>query len=489
MKLTALLSDIVTLTSDCEIGGLSLDSRKVTSGDLFIALNGALQHGIKHLDQAIENGAIACIYDPQGAQMVEVEAASSSIETIAISNLSQQLGEIAARFYARPSGKLLVIGVTGTNGKTTCSQLMAQALDDCGVIGTLGWGNPGQLQTTANTTPDALAIQQMLASFVTQGKSAVSMEVSSHGLEQGRVNAVDFKGAVFTNLSRDHLDYHGDMESYLQAKLALFINPALQFVVVNLDDPVAMRVLQAVTPEVKRWTFSTQNQQIANAECLVSSNVQHHTNGISFDVCWSGQTERVNTSLVGAFNLQNLLSVLAVLLAQGWSLTKAVARLSELKAVAGRMEKFGGHDKPLVIVDYAHTPDALEKVLQASQSKRKLWVVFGCGGDRDKGKRPQMGRIAETYADHVIVTDDNPRTEASDMIISEILSGCQTDKVNPISDRTIAITTAIHQAAANDCVVIAGKGHENYQEIRGVKTPFSDQLVAQQALNTWSSKR
>ncbi len=486
MKLTALLSGLATITSDCEIGGLRLDSRKVTPGDLFIALNGALQHGIQHLDQAITNGAMACIYDPQGADGWKTETAT--IEIIAITDLSQYLGEIAARFYARPSEKLNIIGVTGTNGKTTCSQLMAQALDDCGVIGTLGWGEPGLLQTTANTTPDALAIQQMLASFVTQGKSAVTMEVSSHGLEQGRVNAVDFKGAVFTNLSRDHLDYHGDMESYLQAKLALFTNPALQFVVVNLDDPVAMRVLQTVSPDVKRWTFSTQNQHIADAECLMSSHVQHHTNGISFDVCWGEQTERVNTSLVGAFNLQNLLSVLAVLLALGWSLANAIAKLAELKAVIGRMEKFGGQGKPLVIVDYAHTPDALEKVLQASQNERKLWVVFGCGGDRDKGKRPQMGRIAETYADHVIVTDDNPRTEESGNIISEILSGCQSDKVCPVSDRSIAITTAIHQAAANDCVVIAGKGHENYQEIRGVKIPFSDQRVAQQALTTWSPK-
>lgn len=484
MKLTALLSGLATITSDCEIGGLCLDSRKVKSGDLFIALNGAFQHGVKHLDQAIANGAVACIYDPQNAGAME----TTDIEIIAISDLSRHVGEIAARFYGRPSEILNVIGVTGTNGKTTCSQLIAQALDDCGVIGTLGWGEPGHLQATANTTPDALAVQQMLASFVTQGKSAVTMEVSSHGLEQGRVNAVDFKGAVFTNLSRDHLDYHGDMESYLQAKLELFTNPALQFVVVNLDDPVAMRVLQTVSPEVKRWTFSTQNRQIADAECLMSSRVEHHANGISFDVCWDGQIDRVHTSLVGAFNLQNLLSVLGVLLGLGYSLPNAIAKLSDLKAVVGRMEKFGGHGKPLVIVDYAHTPDALEKVLQASQNTRKLWVVFGCGGDRDKGKRPQMGRIAETYADHVIVTDDNPRTEESGNIINEILSGCQSDKVCPVSDRTIAISTAIHQAAANDCVVIAGKGHENYQEIQGVKIPFSDQLVAQQALNTWSPK-
>lgn len=492
MNLTTLLSDLASQESDAirganlEISGLCLDSRKVRRKDLFIALNGAMQHGVVHIPQATANGAIAVIYDPIGIGSWQPDDAG--VVTIAVPDLSKHMGEIAARFYDHPSQQIAVIGVTGTNGKTTCSQLIAQALEDCGVIGTLGWGDPSRLEATTNTTPDALAVQQMLKAFVKQCKRTVVMEVSSHGLEQGRVNAVDFKGAVFTNLSRDHLDYHGNMDAYLQAKLGLFTNPALQFAVVNLDDPVALQVLETIDQNVKRWTFSTSARRITGAECLIASEIQHSSSGISFDVTWTEQTIRADTSVVGAFNLENVLTVLCVLMAMDWSFADAVAKLTELKAVVGRMEKFGGQDKPLVIVDYAHTPDALEKVLQATKGSGKLWVVFGCGGDRDKGKRPQMGRIAETYADHVIVTDDNPRTEASGGIIKDILTGCLSNKVNIINDRYTAITTVIQQAGKNDCVVIAGKGHENYQEINGVKTPFSDQIVAQQALTAWSPK-
>ncbi len=482
MKLTELLADFAAVNSDTplEIDGLCLDSRKVSQGDLFIALNGALQHGVRHIPQAMANGAVAVIYDPEGVpDNTNLQAA------IAVANLSRYLGEIAARFYDHPSRKLEVIGITGTNGKTTCSQLIAQALDDCGVIGTLGWGMPGQLQATLNTTPDALAVQHMLHEFARQGARSVTMEVSSHGLEQGRVNAVDFKGAVFTNLSRDHLDYHDNMEAYLQAKLSLFRNPALQFAVVNLDDAGSEAVLKALNSKVKCWGFSTSGWRADGVECIIAKNIQHSPLGISFDVCGLQQTMPATTSLVGDFNLQNVLAVLCVLLAMDWPLDKAVAQLARLKAVAGRMEKFGGQGKPLVIVDYAHTPDALEKVLQASKGGDKLWIVFGCGGDRDKGKRPQMGRIAETYADRVIVTDDNPRSEASDNIIDEIVSGCLSNKISIINDRRTAITRVIQQAGKNDRVLIAGKGHENYQEINGVKIPFSDQLVAQQALTAW----
>jgi len=490
MKLSPLLTDIASIDSDLEITGLCLDSRKASQGDLFIALNGALQHGIEHAKHALENGAIAVIYDPEGIKESQLGIAGCLV--IAVPDLGKHLGEIAARFYGRPSQQVDVIGVTGTNGKTTCSQLIAQALNDCGVIGTLGWGEPGRLELTDNTTPDALAVQQMLLTFVKQGKRAVAMEVSSHGLEQGRVNAVEFKGAVFTNLSRDHLDYHGSMEAYLQAKLELFTNSALKFAVVNLEDPVALQVLNTIDKNVKRWTFSTSDRQIAGAESVIASEIQHGPDGINFNVTWSQphstakQTVRAYTPVVGAFNLENVLTVLSVLLAMKWTLADAVAKLAQLKAVVGRMEKFGGEDKPLVIVDYAHTPDALEKILLASQGSKKLWVIFGCGGDRDKGKRPQMGRIAETYADQVIVTDDNPRTEASDIIIKEILTGCLSNKVSVIKDRRTAISTAIQQAGKHDCVVIAGKGHENYQEIDGVKLPFSDQVLAQQALALWS---
>lgn len=486
MKLSLLLNGFAEVNIDVECSGLCLDSRLVKKGDVFIAMNGVLQHGLNHAGQAINNGAIAVIYDPAGLKNPQQQI--KDFPAIPLANLSEKLGEIAARFFRYPSRQLDVIGITGTNGKTTCSQLIAQALSNCGVIGTLGWGEPGQLQTTANTTPDALTVQRMLHELATQHKSAVAMEVSSHGLQQGRVNAVDFKGAVFTNLSRDHLDYHGTMEAYLLAKLGLFKNSALQFAVVNLDDVSSQQVLQTINKKIKRWTFSTNNRSTTDAESLIASNVQHSQDGICFDVTWSGQTVRASTPVVGAFNLQNVMTVLCVLLAMDWPLTKAVAQLAKLKAVVGRMEKLGGQGKPSVIVDYAHTPDALEKVLLSTKGHGQLWVVFGCGGDRDTGKRPQMGRIAETCADHVIVTDDNPRTEDANAIIKDILQGCLSNKISVINDRTTAINSAIQQATANDCIVIAGKGHENYQDIKGVKIPFSDQIVAQQALAAWSSK-
>lgn len=484
MNINGLLNGIADIDTDIEITGLCLDSRKVAAGDAFIALNGALQHGMSHAGQAIENGAVAVIYDPIG---IDTVPQNLGIPAIAINGLSLHLGEIAARFYQHPSQQIDVIGITGTNGKTTCSQLIAQALTDCGVIGTLGWGEPENLIDTGNTTPDALAVQQILRMLAERNKRVVTMEVSSHGLEQGRVNAVEFKGAVFTNLTRDHLDYHGNMQAYLQAKLSLFSNPALSFAVVNLDDASSEKVLETLKENVKCWGFSIGGCRADDVECVVADNVNHSSNGIAFDVRWSQQTLRASTPIVGAFNLQNVLTVLCVLLAMGWAFDKAVAQLARLKAVAGRMEQFGGQGKPSVIVDYAHTPDALQKVLLAARGQGRLWALFGCGGDRDKGKRPEMGRIAETYADKVIVTDDNPRTEAPEAIINDILSGCSSDKVTIINDRHTAITTVIQQADSDDCIVIAGKGHENYQEINGVKTAFSDQSVAQQALSAWRS--
>ncbi len=482
MKLAELLNGWAHVSDDITIDGLALDSRKVQAGDAFIALHGALQHGINHARRAIENGARAVIYDPAGLDTLEVY----SVTAVAVPNLGEHLGKLAARFYGQPAQQLEVIGITGTNGKTTCSQLIAQALPECGVIGTLGWGEPGQLQPTVNTTPDALALQQILQQFVQLHKRRVAMEVSSHGLQQGRVNGIAFKGAVFTNLSRDHLDYHGNMDAYLQAKLSLFATPGLQFAVLNLDDANSAAVLQRLADNVICWGFSTSGWRADDVECVVADQIVYSAEGIRFQVRWNEQVAGASTSLVGAFNLQNLLTVLCVLLAMGWQFDQAVAQLASLTAVTGRLEKFGGQGKPRVFVDYAHTPDALEKVLQSSKNNGKLWVVFGCGGDRDAGKRPEMGRIAETWADQVVVTDDNPRSETPETIINAILTGCQTDKVSIIHDRKTAITTVIQQAAADDCIVIAGKGHENYQEINGIKQPFSDQDVVIAALAAWS---
>lgn len=484
MTLLELLKGIVDIDCDVAISGLALDSRRINVGDVFIALNGAQQHGVEYAIQAVKQGAVAVIYEPEGLlQLPEID-----VECVAVPHLADFLGVIAARFYGKPSEKLAVIGITGTNGKTTCSQLIAQVLPDCGVIGTLGWGEFGQLLPTANTTPDALAMQSMLYQFVQQNKQAVAVEVSSHGLQQGRVNGVEFTGAVFTNISRDHLDYHGSMEQYLKAKLALFKVPSLQFAVVNLDDANSSDVLQVLDDAVSRWTFSTQGKTLANAQSLIAEKIRYSNSGIDFELRLGQTITLAHTPIVGEFNLENVLAVLAVLLAMNIPLQPAIASLERLKAIAGRMEKFGGDDKPTVLVDYAHTPDALEKVLKVAKNDQQLSVVFGCGGNRDQGKRPEMGRIAEIWADRVIITDDNPRYELADEIIEQILVGCRTDKITVINDRAAAITTAIQQANKGDCVVIAGKGHEDYQEINGVKWSFSDQKIVEQALATWGKQ-
>lgn len=488
MKLSHLLQDMADCPADCEILGLQLDSRLVRPGDAFIAVNGALQHGLTHADQALCNGAVAVIYDPAGAdEDVVLRVVQAAPIVVPVVDLDSRLGAIAARFYDHPSKALNVIGITGTNGKTTCSQLIAQALPNHGVIGTLGWGQPYDLKPTLNTTPDALALQSMLSCFVDEGKRGVAMEVSSHGLQLGRVNGIHFSGAVFTNLSRDHLDFHGDMTQYLNAKLRLFTLSPLRFAVVNLDDEASDAVLAVLDNHAQRWGFSLEERGRTDVNGVFARNIEHHAFGLAFDVCWQGRILRVRTPIAGAFNVQNVLTVLCVLLAMDWPFDQAVARLAHLKAVSGRMEKLGGDGKPTVYVDYAHTPDALEKVLKSAQGHNhgRLWVIFGCGGDRDKGKRPQMGHIAEICADHVVLTDDNPRSEDPQAIIADILAGCSRNDITLIHDRKIAISTVIRHAAANDCIVVAGKGHENYQEIGTQKLPFSDQAVVEQALSTW----
>jgi UDP-N-acetylmuramoyl-L-alanyl-D-glutamate--2,6-diaminopimelate ligase len=483
MKLKELLRDVLDAEVEIEINGLAIDSRLVQEGYAFIALQGNCQHGMAHVDQAIANGACVVLYEPAGL-MTKLDGLL--VPYFSIPDLAQFLGIIAARFYDLPSRKLAIIGITGTNGKTTCSQLIAQALRDCGVIGTLGWGIPGDLSPTINTTPDALSIQQMLAQFVSLGKAALAMEVSSHGLQLGRINAVEFTGAVFTNLSRDHLDFHGNMDAYFQAKLSLFKQSTLKFAVLNADDSTVLTVRNHLAANVKCWTFSAKGQFIADTECILAKQVHMSADGIHFQVIWGEQIAEAFTPLVGEFNLENVLAVLAVMLAMGTNFSLAVASLKNLKASLGRMEKFGGSHKPTVFVDYAHTPDALEKVLKGLKGFGRLRVVFGCGGNRDKGKRREMGRIAETLADQVIITDDNPRDEVASEIIDEILMGCQSQKVMVIHNRKLAINIAIQQASKDDCILIAGKGHEDYQEVNGVKLPFSDQAIVQQSLAMWN---
>lgn len=497
MRLKDLLKGFVSfpdsslgVVEDMIITGLALDSREVNEGNVFIALAGARQHGLIHVAQALERGACAVVFDSAGGSK-QIAEQINKVPMIAVNDLGVKLGDMAARFYGDPSGFMSVIGITGTNGKTSCSQFLSQMLDDCGIIGTLGWGGWGKLTKTLNTTPDALEIQRILAELLKDNKKIVAMEVSSHGLEQGRVNGVTFKGAVFTNISRDHLDYHGTMDAYLQAKLALLNKPGLAFAVVNLDDVYSGQIIAAVPEAVVVWGISVQGKILVSCECVSAENIRHKVDGIEFDVCWRADNQRVKVPLFGDFNSENVLTVLAVMLAMGVSMPDAVKKLECIKPVTGRMERFGGDGQPLIFVDYAHTPDALDKVLSSLRKHcgQALWVVFGCGGNRDKGKRPQMGRIAEQWADHVIITDDNPRFENGLNIVDDILAGCSDpidrdslSKVEVIQNREQAIQNVIARAAEKDCIVVAGKGHEHYQEINGVQLAFSDSRVVIDAL-------
>jgi len=524
LRLKDLLIGLTTFSDqdDMPVAGLILDSRESVCGDVFVALAGAKQHGLAHVEQAINNGACAVIFDPagNGRQLAEAFRCDSStvVPMIAVENLGVKLGELAARFYGDPSQFMTVIGITGTNGKTSCSQFLSQMLDDCGIIGTLGWGEWGKLNKTLNTTPDALAIQKILAELLKDKKRTVAMEVSSHGLEQGRVNGVTFKGAVFTNISRDHLDYHGTMDAYVQAKLALLKQPGLAFAAVNLDDDYSERIIAAVPESVQLWQFSAKGKTADSGECVSAENIRHKTDGIEFDVRFRDELQRVQVPLFGDFNVENVLAVLTVMLAMEVSLQEAVKKLAGIKPVDGRMERFGAETDPMIFVDYAHTPDALDKVLSSLRKhcKQALWVVFGCGGNRDTGKRPQMGKIAEQWADHVVITDDNPRYENGLDIVNDILAGCRSTakdggsvatgttawmqeveqrmeqlprepvrpaKVEVIQNREQAIQKVVASAAKNDCIVIAGKGHEQYQESNGVCVPFSDRQVVINALS------
>lgn len=476
------LTDNLLDNNATEIKGIALDSRKIKKDFIFLAVAGAIEHGLVYAKQAVENGAFAIIYDARNSEQFAFHQFNCYL--VKVEGLSLKLGSIADQFYHSPSRALDVIGITGTNGKTTCSQFLAQLIPDSGVIGTLGWGASGELTKMLNTTPDALGVQQILADLLALKKKTVVMEVSSHGLEQGRVNAVFFKGAVFTNLSRDHLDYHGSMDAYLKAKLALFKRPELQFVVVNTDDAKSKQFLEIAHSKVKHWAFSATGRKSELAENIAAEDVRYSLEGIEFFVCWKQQRVFVQTRMVGDFNLENILAVICVLLAQGDSLDLVARKIGELTPVAGRMECFGGDNSPFVIVDYAHTPGALEKVLQGLRKycSQKLWLIFGCGGDRDKGKRSQMGAVAEQFADKVIITDDNPRLERPGQIISDIVCGFVGHEYEIIKNRKKAIQSVINRADKSDCIVIAGKGHENYQDIQGVKYEFSDQIVAQQAL-------
>ncbi len=480
MKLSQLFPGKVH--ADADIGGITLDSRHVRDGDLFVAFPGLRHDGRDYIAQAVAAGAAAVVLESQGAVAHQLAVPSVQIE-----GLAEQLSALADRFYQQPSAALQVIGITGTNGKTSVSQMLAQALDRlgsrCGVIGTLGSGLAGALIDHGMTTPDAVAVQAQLASMRDQGASHVAMEVSSHALDQHRVAAVRFAVAVFTNLSRDHLDYHGTMAAYGEAKARLFQRD-LQAAVVNLDDAFGCELAERCAAPVIGYSLSDPAATLYCRELVCDSL------GLNARLQVQGREFALRSPLLGSFNMSNLLAVLGSLLALGVDAGAAVEQVAQLQPPAGRMQRLGGGDLPLVVVDYAHTPDALEKALTAlhQHAAGRVVCIFGCGGDRDNGKRPMMARVAEQFAEAVVVTDDNPRTEPSQQIIEQICQGAEHPQaLTVIPNRAQAIASTIAAARPGDVILLAGKGHENYQEIDGVRHPFSDIEQASLALQQWEA--
>jgi UDP-N-acetylmuramoyl-L-alanyl-D-glutamate--2,6-diaminopimelate ligase len=462
---------------DREITGLAIDSRRVKPGELFFAFPGERVDGRAYMTEAAARGAVAIVYEPNGHRPEALP-----VPALAVERLRHQAGRIADRFYGSPSRHLVVIGVTGTNGKTTCTQLLAQALDQppqrCAVIGTLGYGFPGQLDASLHTTPDAVTVHGLLARFRAAGARYVSMEVSSHALDQGRVNAVAFDVAVFTNLTRDHLDYHGDMAAYGASKASLFDCAGLKYAVINHDDDFGQGLIEKLRGRVPLLSYGLTGGDVRARDLTLSRA------GITLRVVTRAGEATLTSSLFGRFNASNLLAVLTTLLALDMPLAEAVQRLGRARPAPGRVEHFGGHaGRPLVVVDYAHTPDALEQVLATlrEHTAGKLICVFGCGGNRDRGKRPLMGAIAERLADTVMLTDDNPRHEAPQTILDDIRAGMNTAP-SVIRDRRTAIAAAIAAAGPDDIVLVAGKGHEDYQQFGDERVPYSDRDTVQTLL-------
>ncbi|HXH03908.1 MAG TPA: UDP-N-acetylmuramoyl-L-alanyl-D-glutamate--2,6-diaminopimelate ligase [Candidatus Competibacteraceae bacterium] len=482
----------VTPAEERTIIGLASDSRLARPGDLFLALRGLHHHGLEFLPELHRAGVAAVAWEPpyDGAL-----PAADGLPLIPVAELSRRLGVIAERFHGFPSRDMTLIGVTGTDGKTSCSQFIAQALGllgmPCGVLGTIGYGLPGHLMPASHTTPDALTLWERLAALREQGVRRLAMEVSSHALEQGRVMGLRFEVAVLTNLTRDHLDYHGSLEAYAAAKRKLFTDYDIRCAVLNLDDAFGRRLAAELVDSVAVIGYGLGRAPADWHGPWLGCRELHALAGgleLAIDTSHWGEA-RVSSPLLGRFNGANLLAVLGVLLALQVPFGDAVTALERLSTVPGRMERFGGgRGRPLAVVDYAHTPNALEQVLAALREHihdGRLWCVFGCGGDRDPGKRPQMGAVAERLADRVIVTNDNPRSEAPEAIAEQILAGMRApERARIILDRGAAIQYALRKAAPGDIVLIAGKGHEDYQLIGGRRLDFSDRIVVRQWLGT-----
>lgn len=479
MTLHELLEGWADEPSVVRVSGIGLDNRKIKPGDAFVAVRGMSAHGMDYAKAAVDAGAVAVIHD--GLQAVP----ELDVPVVEVSGLGDKLGELASRYYSAPSEQMRIAGVTGTNGKTSVVHFLAQSWQrvygNAGMVGTLGYGRYGDLQIGARTTPDAFRLQQVLADCVKTGVEHLAMEVSSHALQQHRCQTVQFDAAVFTNLSRDHLDYHSSMAAYAAAKRLLFTDYAPAFAIINHDDAYGRQWFGELNGGMQMLSFGLQEGAELRAEISAID-----INGMNLRISGPWGTEEVHTCLLGKFNASNLLAAAGTLALLGMPWSRVLHQVELMQPVPGRMMRLGGEmGQPLVVIDYAHTPDALESALQAVRAHLdgRLVCVFGCGGNRDQGKRPQMGRAAELLADDVVVTSDNPRHESVNKIIDDVVSGLQTpDKATIEPDRAEAIRRAISNCRPGDVVLVAGKGHETWQEIGGQKIPFSDEHVIRHAL-------
>lgn len=475
--LTELLADMVDAPPALNIVGLALDSREVMPGFLFLACRGHRQHGLQHIDEAIARGAAAVVWEP----VSEIDPPQLSVPSLAIDQLSTRVGEIAARFWRRPSAQLRTVGITGTDGKTSTAHLLAQVWTALGTpclyLGTLGYGSLDALDVAANTTPDAVRLQRYLAAAVAAGQRACAMEVSSHALAQGRIAGTHFAAALLTNVGRDHLDYHGDLEQYAAAKRSLFERDDTDAVLLNRDDAHGAEWAAQLAPQHPLMVYGLGGVR-PTASYVIGESLVLHPRGLRLDLTSTQGNGRIDSALLGRFNAYNLLAVATVLIEAGVPVADVCSALGQARTVPGRAEAFRGPGaEPLVVVDYAHTPQALTQVLQALRphTAGKLICVFGCGGDRDRGKRPLMGAAVAQFADTAVITDDNPRSEDPKQIAVEIRAGMpQGARVQIVHDRSQAIRSVVMAASADDVVLVAGKGHEDYQIYGDERRTFSD---------------
>ena len=499
ISLMWLLDGIVTLpVTDARVADITLNSREARAGSLFFALCGRRSHGLKFAADAAARGAGVVLWDPPGephedlVQAATALAAGGSVFVAPVAGLKALLGRIADRFFGWPSSHMRVVGITGTNGKTTCAYLLASCLrrlkSEAAYIGTIGWGRIGSLAVPTHTTPDVVTVHRQLSILRAQGVRDVAMEVSSHALDQGRVDGVRFHSAVLTNFTRDHLDYHPSMQAYGEAKARLFASTGLQHIVVNVGDAFGRELAGSLVgtvggrvPLTAVWVGAGGSGWLADRS-VHADGIVLDLHGLSMTVDGSFGSCKVATKLLGRFNAENAVVVLACLAGLNLPFTDACAALSECGAPPGRMEVIepSSPAKPLAVIDYAHTPDALAKALHALREHchGALWCVFGCGGDRDPGKRPLMGAVVDDLADQIIVTDDNPRSENPRSITLEITAGIKSHAARVINDRGEAIAAALTEAVAGDIVLIAGKGHEDYQIYGDVRRSFSDRTEA-----------